>query len=789
MSNTADLLNYEIYPAIYGSALTVFPEFGFKQTRGGYVSTTDQKITGDGGKRGKVYLYANNIAHLIDYTRGSVSVWDYIQKRDNLSGNAEVLERLASLAGVTLPPLDKDTQDRMKKAVTQAQLWEDANSYFIYCLNNSEGKQAQEIKAYLQGRGYTAQDIAELELGYIPSQKQLYDYLTDTKGYDKRTVEDAVKLNAGIGNTHVLTIPYREPVGRINGVIVRAITADAEPKYLYSTGLKRDEYLFNLRPQKGAKDLLIVEGLLDSLITTARGVENVVALGGTGLNKKQVETAIRYGAKLFTLCLDNDKAGAEATLRALDVLQGQERVYVALLPEGIKDPDQLIKERGAQALQDVIQKALPSWKYRLITLYDKYADKADAQGNITEKDKDNWLTEVVSYSQTIASPVDRDQYVKYFTAQDWVKALGITTESLQDTVETLRYKADVEKQGKGLKKLQEQAKELQDKGNTAGAVELLEAGLRNLKIQKAKELLPVYSYQDWEQEIAISPLGLKTGIGKLDRILTIPQGAITLIAGRPSHGKTTLLFNLLLSISQKYGDRQRFYFFTYEEPKKLILAKILNRLIDTDLKAGDERYNVVTNLDYLKNYLRDRRTDRAEIEAGKSQLQRLLESGIITVVDKSYSVEELGAVIRYLHKTEPVGGVFIDYIQRMSTEKKTQDKRLEIAHISDQILQTAKDTGLPIILGAQLNRGAGDSPALENLKEAGNLEEDANLVLSVYNESREKDTKADGGTYEREVELEVKTLKNRDGEPNKREILYFDRWTLKISDTQTPQYF
>lgn len=783
MSNVTDLLNFEIYPALYANIATALPEFEFKQTRGGYVSTTDHKITGESGKRGKVYLYANNITHLIDVTRGSVSIWDYIQKRDSLS-NQETLEKLAQLSGVTLPPLDKDTQDRIKKAVTLAQIWEDANSYFIYCLNNSESKTAQEVKTYLQGRGYTAEDIAELELGYIPSQEQLYKYLTETKGYDKKTVEDAVKLNAGIGNTHVLTIPYREPVGRIGGIIVRAITADTEPKYLYSTGLKRDEYLFNLRAQKGAKDLLIVEGLLDSLIATARGIDNVVALGGTGLNKKQIETALRYGAKLFTLCLDNDKAGAEATPRALDQLQGQDRVYVALLPDGIKDPDQLIKEQGAEALRAIIQKALPYWKYRIKTLYDKYADIEEAQGFLTEKEKDNLLTEIVQTSQTIGSPVDRDQYVKYFTSLDWVKALGITTESLQDTVETLRYKADAEKQGKGLKKLQEQAKELQDKGNTTGAIELLETGLKNLKIQKAKELLPVYTYQDWEQEIAVNPLGLKTGIRKLDKIATIPQGAITLIAGRPSHGKTTLLFNLLLSITEKYGDSKRFYFFTYEEPKKLILAKILNRLIDTDLKDGDTRYSVNTNLDYLKSYLRDRRTDRAEVEQGRSLLKSLLDSGKITVVDKSYSVEELGAVIRYLHRTEPVGAIFIDYIQRMSTEKKTQDKRLEIAHISDQVLQTAKDTGLPIILGAQLNRGAGDSPALENLKEAGNLEEDANLVLSVYNESREKETKADGGSYERVVELEVKTLKNRDGEPNKREILSFDRWTLKITDTQ-----
>ena len=133
--------------------------------------------------------------------------------------------------------------------------------------------------------------------------------------------------------------------------------------------------------------------------------------------------------------------------------------------------------------------------------------------------------------------------------------------------------------------------------------------------------------------------------------------------------------------------------------------------------------------------------------------------------------------------------MFLDYIQRMHTSRQTQDKRTEIAHISDQVLQIAKRTGFPLILGAQINRDAGKEhgtakvkkPALENLKEAGNLEEDANLVLSVFNLSREQDP-PDGASWGREVELEIKALKNRDGEPNAKVELIFDRYTGNIKD-------
>ena len=113
------------------------------------------------------------------------------------------------------------------------------------------------------------------------------------------------------------------------------------------------------------------------------------------------------------------------------------------------------------------------------------------------------------------------------------------------------------------------------------------------------------------------------------------------------------------------------------------------------------------------------------------------------------------------------------------------------------MLQIAKETGLPIILGAQLNRATtvtnkGSKPALENLKEAGNLEEDANIVLSVYNESREKEETEDGESYKgkTEVELEIKALKNREGEVNRTATLTFNKWTGVIKDQESSKgYF
>ena len=239
---------------------------------------------------------------------------------------------------------------------------------------------------------------------------------------------------------------------------------------------------------------------------------------------------------------------------------------------------------------------------------------------------------------------------------------------------------------------------------------------------------------------------------------------------------------------------ESFYFFTYEEPVKNISVKLLNRLTGTDLSGHFREVKDLakpTNYEFIKSYIKARRTDISQIEEGKRQLQELIDSQRIRVIDRNYSVEELSSLIAYLNKRERIGALFIDYIQRMKTDRRTQDKRTEIAHISDSVLQIAKESGLPIILGAQLNRATQDSkggkPKLENLKEAGNLEEDANTVLSVYNESREKDETSEGETYRglKEVELEIKALKNREGEVNQTATLIFNKWTGVIKGKET----
>ena len=146
-----------------------------------------------------------------------------------------------------------------------------------------------------------------MELGFYPSQRE-FEYYIVNKVNSVDTIKSLGLNVKGMGDTHKVVIPYRDPVGRLKGFIVRTM-GEAHPKYLFTYGMEKDT-LFNLHGARGWDTLILilVEGFLDALISTQRGLEGVVALGGSSLTEAQLDNALRYGVKSFVLAMDNDEA-------------------------------------------------------------------------------------------------------------------------------------------------------------------------------------------------------------------------------------------------------------------------------------------------------------------------------------------------------------------------------------------------------------------------------------------------------------------------------------------------
>lgn len=289
--------------------------------------------------------------------------------------------------------------------------------------------------------------------------------------------------------------------------------------------------------------------------------------------------------------------------------------------------------------------------------------------------------------------------------------------------------------------------------------------------------------------LATQPPALKTGYKNFDKHVRIPVGAMTIIAGRPKHGKTTFLYNLMMQMAESglYDDK-KFYFFSYEENGNRIKQKMLSRI----LEASKFNFKTIKKIpgfeavrngdDLIQTYAAIRKDNPIkEIEEAGKKLDALLKR--IEIVNKPLNVENLTTTINKVYEKESIAAIYIDYIQRIPVEHPQNTTRENMNFVSDKLKWCAVNTGLPLIVGAQIGRKADekDRPSQSDIKESGNLEEDANLVLCVYNKTqatRDRGTKNEDTitkTNDTQHTIQVYTMNSRDSEPSETEFVMINR--------------
>ena len=794
-----DWIKYELYPTLFEIIDTALPEHNFKRYSGGWRSKTYLDGSPHKNRADKTVVAKKSPGYILEQGGDTLSLIDYVIKRDGVEF-IQAVKTLADVVGLELPKDPNFSKENYQSYRDTANILEDCNSYFIYCLENSTG--ADEVRAYLSSRGYSDEDIKTIELGYIPDQAKLFKYLL-TKGYSQSLIDEVVKLNKGIGSTHRLTIPYRSG-GFVKGFKFRTI-GDETPKYYNSTGLDRLGGFFNLSGIKGDKDVVIVEGELDSLSATARGVENIVATGGSSIASDQVKDAIRRGAKSFTLCLDTEPGKEEETAKritsAIEVILGEgvNRVYIVTLPDlggGKTDPDRLIKESGVEAFREALRGVLPYYEYKLQETLNKYGKIEDERG-LQPKDIDKLLDEVVETASQIPDATDRDRYKKLFTSLEAIKGLGISEESLSITVDRLTTTRDKEAQAKEFKKLLSEATQLQDKGETDKALELLDSKVKEVKLKdKATEfsslMIPIKENELKERQ-ANKPESLNSGYTIGGEPLLLPSGAISILTAPTSHGKTTFLINMALNVAQSNPDTET-YLFSYEEDGDSILINTLNTYLDEEISCNNRRtlksYFTTGSTEYIKSQSKDYFTSTKD-----KFFRELIETRRLNIHYSSYNSDTIIEAIRYLHKHAKPGAIFIDYIQLLNLPEgkyKTYSRQEEIKEICIALKDVAVETGLPIILGAQFNREVVNQLRLHATKigEAGDIERIANLIVGFWNNNF-KPLATDGELNEINNKgvapdtLYATILKNRGGRVGLEEILSFNGNTGKIKNSSS----
>jgi len=694
----------------------------------------------------------------------------YLQERRGYEAMLAI-HYLAAAAGVELSP---GAEQAWQARERRAGVLEQAQELFVQELQGNTPA-AQAVASYLQERGYTQAEIQDMELGAYTLGRDDLQRRLKAAGHTEQEIRDSGLLTAGFGTSHTLSLLWRDPAGRALGLACRALEGQ-EPKYKYSAGLEKDKGLIGLTRCRGQQAVLLVEGVLDGLYLSAKG-QAVVATGGTSLSTAQIQALEGNGTRELIVCLDNDSSGQQATGKVLQQLRSSRlRAYVATLPAGVKDPDQLVREQGLEPLQAAVAQAESGakWLARWI---------AGQQDLATERGRDRALEQAFDEYQRLEDSLEQKAFLEGLGA-----ATGLQPEDIGPRLQSHAARASEKLTGQ---LLQSTALRLQGKvaeGDLIGAEEELEQSLQRLRSSRGVQAPEPYGLAELEQDLLTASQGLDTGYRSLDKLCRVPVGAITIVAGRPGHGKTTLQLNLLLRLVQAYQDKA-FFFFSYEEARRALALKLIMSLAGVELHQSH-------NFGAYVNYLQDssKRGTQAAIEQALEQYQELTSSGRLWIVDRRLTAEDLAATISHLASSSgrEVGAVFVDYIQKIGLQRPLQGQRyLEIKRVSELLLEQAVAHDLPVILGAQLGRGEkgkSDKVRLDNLRESGDIEQDGNLILGLYNVTEEKRQDQDGKAAAGPVDLEITVLKNRNGAAGGRAVLEFRGSTYQIRDSSSASW-
>lgn len=269
----------------------------------------------------------------------------------------EALKLLAERHGIPMPRRAEYSDPETKLRAAVYLMHELAAQIFSAALRSPAGAEAL---AYLRRRGVTDSLIEEFGLGYAERSGNVLARAFEREGFTAEQLEaSGLVLRRTDGSffdrfRNRLMFPIHSESGKVIAFGGRALAADDEPKYLNSPETpiyRKSHVLYNLhRAKEGIRKSdrsVLVEGYMDVIGVWAAGVRNAVATCGTALTAQQVRTLKRHSENIV-VNFDPDQAGSNAAERSIQILLDESaRVRVLELDGGL-DPDEYVKERGAE---------------------------------------------------------------------------------------------------------------------------------------------------------------------------------------------------------------------------------------------------------------------------------------------------------------------------------------------------------------------------------------------------------------------------------------------------------
>ena len=323
----------------------------------------------------------------------------------------DAVRALAKRAGMQVPE-DEQYQSRYRQ---QERLWalhKEAARFFHSQLYAPVGKTALE---YAFGRGMSKGILTTFGVGYAPDSWDSLVKAMKAKGYTEEELKESglVSVSQKTGNIFDrfrdrLMFPIIDVRGNVIGFGGRIIKKDSDAaKYLNSPEtliFNKRKNLFGLNLAKKSKQgyLILVEGNIDVVALHQYGFDNAIASLGTSLTEEQAALMTRYTDQIV-LIYDGDKAGQNATARAIPILEKAGLQVKVLQIKDAKDPDEFLKKFGADRFKLLLEGSANRVEYQLATIRGKYDLREDDQ-------RVKFIAEVAEFLSTLGSPVQREVY-------------------------------------------------------------------------------------------------------------------------------------------------------------------------------------------------------------------------------------------------------------------------------------------------------------------------------------------------------------------------------------------
>ncbi|MBQ3215708.1 MAG: DNA primase [Oscillospiraceae bacterium] len=323
----------------------------------------------------------------------------------------DAVRALAKRAGMEVPE-DEQYQSRYRQ---QERLWalhKEAARFFHSKLYAPEGKAALE---YAYGRGMPKAVLTTFGIGYAPdSWTDLVDALRK-KGYTDEELKESGLVTVSKKNGSLfdrfrdrLMFPIIDVRGNVIGFGGRIMKKDDDAaKYLNSPEtliFNKRKNLFALNLAKKSKHgyLILVEGYMEAIALHQYGFDCAVASLGTALTEDGATLLSKYTDQVV-LIYDGDKAGQNATQRAIPILEKAGLQVKVLQMRDAKDPDEFLKKFGADKFKLLLEESSNRVEYQLSAIRRKYDLREDDQ-------KVKYIHESAELICTLGSAVQREVY-------------------------------------------------------------------------------------------------------------------------------------------------------------------------------------------------------------------------------------------------------------------------------------------------------------------------------------------------------------------------------------------